>query len=782
MDDGIIIPSVGVFFMFRSSLKTILPAIPIWISVFSFATVHESTQLILSLILSLLSIYLLRLHSKTPPKILLYSLFCCCIITFCTIIPLPISLYSSLLGTQSALSKVGLMETNATWQPLAFRPRTHAVWILFSFSVILYGWACASIFSHVRRFKIIAHQIIYCAIVLSLLAWLQKISHAQTIYWISDIPTYTREYFFGSFVNPNHAGAFLASVLPLTLSLRGNKKYIFALIIALSLWSTQSRGAVLAGIIGVSCSVLFMYTKSTRYLMIGILFSLFLASIQLDFFQDPDDTFSLSRIDDWSSERLDIWRDSLSVMMNTPFWGTGSGGFVDLYDQFKTNPRFTQTHHSHQEFIELITTYGWMVGSILIALWFYIGIHGFLSIRSLSDVRKKRWMVAAFCAFLSYTAAAMIDFPLQIGANLIVFTCYAAVLLSLSSPENSKSSPLLWGMKSMLICTTALLLIPSEPFGNTKKLLQTGESIQNSNHLLRASFFRHAIRSAPFASRPLRQYALSIRQDNLDKAIAFAQHATTLAPSNSLTWISLAELHNLKQDYVSSLSTWKRAITLDLPDNDDAVHFLKKAIALPLDISTKINVLSFSRIDRMQDLARILYENNLFPEAQTILNSLSESDPKAQIVQAELYLKTKNPHKAWSILSKFPPQNCQIARIMAKTLLQINNSKEAIRYFRIAIDHCGATEGLTRQLLLARLIQGEERAIMEASLLLRSKDKNIRIRRLLLHALALKKDYNAMLPHLEKLKEQNVLTETEQDDIKRIQYGIPILSYPLDIQ
>ena len=71
---------------------------------------------------------------------------------------------------------------------------------------------------------------------------------------------------------------------------------------------------------------------------------------------------------------------------------------------------------------------------------------------------------------------------------------------------------------------------------------------------------------------------------------------------------------------------------------------------------------------------------------------------------------------------------------------------------------------------------------MEASLLLRSKDKNIRIRRLLLHAFAIQKDHKAMLPHLKKLQEQQVLTETEQDDIKRIQYGLPILSYPLDTQ
>ena len=71
---------------------------------------------------------------------------------------------------------------------------------------------------------------------------------------------------------------------------------------------------------------------------------------------------------------------------------------------------------------------------------------------------------------------------------------------------------------------------------------------------------------------------------------------------------------------------------------------------------------------------------------------------------------------------------------------------------------------------------------MEVSMLLRTKTKNIRLRRLLLHALAVQKDYSAMIPHLRKLQELNVLTDTERDDIKRIQYGLPILAYPLDTQ
>ena len=768
--------------MSRSSTTSILPAAPIWLSVFAFATVHESTQLILSLILSLLSLYLLRYHCKKPPVIVKYLLFLCCTITLFTLVPLPISVYSILNQGKYHLVEAGFQETNTQWQPLAFRPRNHATHLALLFSTLLYGYACGSLFTHIRRFKYVAHHIVYCAVALSILAWIQKISHAESIYWISNTPTYTREYFFGSFVNPNHAGAFLAAVIPLALSMRGSKKYVYTCILGLSLWSTQSRGAVLAGVLCTSMYSLYMFRSYSRYLSIGILLSLLLASIQLDFFQSAEDPFSLSRIDDWSSERLDIWGDSLVAIVETPIFGTGSGGFVDLYDQIKTNPRFTQTHHSHQEYIELLTTYGWLCGGTFLFLWMFILTQGIRSIQALKDIRKIRWRVAALCGFIAYSLCAMIDFPLQIGANLLLFVCYSSILLNFSGPKATISRTV-WILLISILSLVLLVLIGPTSFQKTGDLVQQGERLRESGSEKQAlDTLKKAMRSAPFASRPLRQYALTIRHKNPQYAIELSKASTLLAPANSLTWMSLAELQATSQQYEESLLSWKKTLTLDLPNNDKAASFIIQALQLPLPLDHKLSVLTPKRKDRIQQTAQVLYENNHHLQAENLLRSLEQSDPKTMILLAELYLKTKRPQKAWGILSNIPPKNCRIAQNSAKALVQIGESEKSIRYYRIAVDHCGATKGLMRQLLIARLIQADERAIMEASMLLRKKDKNIRIRRLLLHALAKRKEFSNMLPHLIKLQEQQVLTDTERDDIKRIQFGLPILAYPLDIQ
>ena len=127
------------------------------------------------------------------------------------------------------------------------------------------------------------------------------------------------------------------------------------------------------------------------------------------------------------------------------------------------------------------------------------------------------------------------------------------------------------------------------------------------------------------------------------------------------------------------------------------------------------------------------------------------------------------------------PHNCQLAKLLAKTLLHTGESKLSVRYYRIALDHCGAKNSLSRMLLIARLIEGEELALLEALVLLRKKRKNTRIRRLVLHNLALDGDYQSMIPHFQILQKQGKITQEEQDDLQRILYGLPPDYYPLRV-
>ena len=178
-------------------------------------------------------------------------------------------------------------------------------------------------------------------------------------------------------------------------------------------------------------------------------------------------------------------------------------------------------------------------------------------------------------------------------------------------------------------------------------------------------------------------------------------------------------------------------------------------------------------------LARVLSELGDFHHALDILLPFAEKDIGIKILMGELYLKNKEPHKAWDVLQDQKPHNCYLAKLLAKTLLHSEQAQQAVRYYRIALDHCGANNSLSRMLLIARLIEGEELALLEALVLLREKTKNTRIRRLVLHNLARSGDYQSMIPHFRILEKQGKILQEERDDLQRIIYGLPLEYYPL---
>ena len=210
----------------NSSIQTIPISIPIWIAVFYFATVHELAQSIAMILLGFASLYILATHAKKPPKKIVLLLCICVGFMLFGVIPVPISLHHQLQPNIANLSSVGLQEANAQWQPLALRPRNGLLGVLLFLSCSLFFWACSSFFYRIQRFYRLGKILIAMAIALCVLAWIQKATNAQSIYWISEIPSFSREPFFGSFVNPNHAGAFLAGILPLCFTLRSNTKLI----------------------------------------------------------------------------------------------------------------------------------------------------------------------------------------------------------------------------------------------------------------------------------------------------------------------------------------------------------------------------------------------------------------------------------------------------------------------------------------------------------------------------------------------------------------------------
>ena len=229
------------------STSSVLLTLPLVFGVFSFAAAGEQTQLFLILLTIPISLYGLYEHSFTLSRkaywTAMVTLLLCCL----PLIPVPLSIHQKLspnLFSHTGLS-YELMEISSA--PLAIRPREALKSLLILCTGFIYMLACASCFHKARRLKHTAHILCIIATALIILACIQRETGAQSIYWNSGIPAFKKEPFFGSYVNPNHAGALLAAILPFALALKFPFKMVYVPIIALGLYLTGSRGALLCG-------------------------------------------------------------------------------------------------------------------------------------------------------------------------------------------------------------------------------------------------------------------------------------------------------------------------------------------------------------------------------------------------------------------------------------------------------------------------------------------------------------------------------------------------------
>ena len=98
----------------------------------------------------------------------------------------------------------------ATHHPLALLPRAAAEGLAMASAALLLGLSAHRI--HART---LARALAGTALAMVLLGIAQRATGAESIYWISGVPAFSRTPFFGSLVNPNHAAILLATALPL---------------------------------------------------------------------------------------------------------------------------------------------------------------------------------------------------------------------------------------------------------------------------------------------------------------------------------------------------------------------------------------------------------------------------------------------------------------------------------------------------------------------------------------------------------------------------------------
>ena len=229
----------------------------------------------------------------------------------------------------------------------------------------------------------------------------------------------------GLFSNQNYAGNWLSVIWTFNLGfIFINKKnifkkslsIIFLLIFTLAIILTTSRNAIfgifisIPLIIGIKSSIAILLIIS--FLVILFIFESYLPfSNQIFKFinslfprQLLDKFQNLNLVNIYEFRRINLWKDSFSIISKRPFFGLGAAFFPILYDVYYNPTNYTE-RHTHNLFIELTASYGIIVSVLTFGFIIFLIFQAWESIKKNKNkhdyILNKSWLAASIIIVIS---------------------------------------------------------------------------------------------------------------------------------------------------------------------------------------------------------------------------------------------------------------------------------------------------------------------------------------------------------------------------------------------
>ena len=229
----------------------------------------------------------------------------------------------------------------------------------------------------------------------------------------------------GLFSNQNYTGAWLSIIWPFNLgfifinkknNLKKSLSLIFLLVLTLVTILTTSRNAIIGIILsipivtGIKSSFIILLIIS--FLLILLIFESYLPfSNQILKFlnsliphQFLDKFQKLNLVNIYEYRRINLWKDAFSLISKRPFFGLGAAFFPILYDVYY-NPTYYTERHTHNLFIELTASYGFVVSVLTFGFIIYLIFQTWKTIQNNKkkhdDIFNKSWLAASIIIVLS---------------------------------------------------------------------------------------------------------------------------------------------------------------------------------------------------------------------------------------------------------------------------------------------------------------------------------------------------------------------------------------------
>ena len=267
----------------------------------------------------------------------------------------------------------------------------------------------------------------------------------------------------GTYANKNHLAGLLEMVLPIALAyglaalmnhdrtraglpvariLRGATFLGLAVLIAVGLIASVSKMGFVAGLCGLfAMGALGFWTLLrgwTRWLAAAALVVAFLFLLVFVPSDELMKSFAGLFSDEWSTGegRWPIWRDTLRLIRDYPFFGCGLGAYQTVFQKYQTAVIDREYTFAHNDYLQILAELGVVGSSIAAALILFIFVKALRAATRGPDRETRYLGLGCVGALTAIGIHSVTDFNMYIPANVLVLAWIAGITASLPSlPE-----------------------------------------------------------------------------------------------------------------------------------------------------------------------------------------------------------------------------------------------------------------------------------------------------------------------------------------------------------
>jgi len=438
---------------------------------------------------------------------------------------------------------------------------------------------------------------------------------------------------YGFMTNRNLFGSALAFLLPFVIYAfyAGKKSWkmiagLALTVIAVSLLLSQTRSAWLSGIsvfiVSLLLVLIFVPSQRRRW-MLSSLAAIAVAAvvISLLIFSDKEselaksvteraasltvNTTPQSAADVNTSERLKMWKKTLSMIKDHPLMGVGSGNWKVVIPSYGlANTVFAKGYFApdrvHNTYLQIASETGVPGAIFYFGMWVIIAVIGFKVIRKTTSTDKKILVILMLAGLSAVAVDSFFSFAVERIEHSIYMLLMGGIILGLYAQEagtgNLKMQPIKKIMLVVAVCVILFnLLLGKKKFDFEKHLKlaifyneqkRFSETINEANSA-KNSFFTIDITANPVELNSSVAYK---EMKNYDAALKELTTALSYSPYNNRTYNNLGAVYFDLKQYQNAIDSYKKSLVY-VPDFETVLKNLAVTYYLAGDYSACIETM-----------------------------------------------------------------------------------------------------------------------------------------------------------------------------------------------